>query len=189
MKVEKISIKKIILLTIATAGVLSVAILAPNALRVIRQFSGKEDYKKKKYLDNSIGNLLEKGYIKFEINNQGKKFVKLTQKGEKEVLKYKLGDLKIKKPKRWDKKWRVVIFDIREKRRKTRNLLRSTLNRLGFVKLQNSVWIFPYECEELVIMLKSSLFLGKDVLYMRVDNIENDQWLKKFFGLIKVAKK
>lgn len=186
---ERIPIKKIILTTIAVTGILSVAILAPNALQVIKQFSGKENYKKKKYLNNSIGNLLKKGYIKFEVNDEGKKFVKLTQKGEKEVSKYKLGDLKIKRPKKWDKKWRVVIFDIKEKRRKIRDLLRSTLNRLGFVKLQNSVWVFPYDCEELVVMLKSSLFLGKDVLYMTVDNIENDKWLKETFGLVKLVKK
>ena len=67
--------------------------------------------------------------------------------------------------------------------------MRSTLNRLGFVKLQNSVWVFPYDCEELVVMLKSNLFLGKDVLYMTVDNIENDKWLKETFGLVKLVKK
>ncbi len=181
---EKIPIKKIILITIAVAGILSVAVLAPNALQVIKQFS-KKDYKKHYYIKGVIGNLLKKGYIKFETNENGKKFVSLTKKGKKEVLKYKLGDLKIKKPKKWDKKWRIVIFDIKEKRRRTRDLLRSTLNRLGFVKLQNSVWIFPYDCEELIVMLKSDLFVGKDVLYMTVDKVENDKWLKETFGLSK----
>ena len=76
------------------------------------------------------------------------------------------------------------MFDIKENRRGTRTLLRQTLDRLGFVKLQNSVWIFPYDCEELVIMMKSNLFLGKDVLYMTVDNLENDMWLKEIFGLV-----
>ena len=182
---ERIPIQKIILTTIAVAGVLSVALIAPNALQVIRQFSGKQNYNKKNYLNNSIGNLLKKKYIKFEVSDGGKKFVSLTKKGEDQLVKYKIGDLKIKKPKKWDKKWRVVIFDIKEKRRNVRNLLRSLLNRLGFVKLQNSVWVFPYECEELVIMLKSNLFLGKDVLYMTVDKIENDKWLKETFGLVK----
>jgi len=181
---EKIPVKKIILTTIATAGILSVAILVPNALQVIKQFSGKNNYPRKKYLDNSIGNLLKKGYIEFETRGS-KKFVKLTKKGEFELTKYKIGDLKIKKPRKWDKKWRVVIFDIKEKRKRTRELLRITLNRLGFVKLQNSVWVFPYECEEFVIMLKSNLFLGKDVLYMTVEKIENDRWLKETFGLLR----
>ena len=38
-------------------------------------------------------------------------------------------------------------------------------------------------------MLKSNLFLGKDVLYMTVEKIENDKWLKESFGLIKIKKK
>ncbi len=185
---EKIPVQKIILTTIAIAGVLSIALLAPNALRVIKQFSGKKGFHRKKYLDNAIGNLLKKGFIRFEIKN-GKKFVKLTKKGEERIVKYKIGDVKIKKPLRWDKKWRIVIFDIKEKRKRTREVLRITLNRLGFVKLQNSVWVYPYECEELVVMLKSNLFVGKDVLYMTVEKVENDKWLKENFGLVKKKKK
>jgi len=184
MKTNKIPVKKIILTTVATAGLLSVAILAPNALQVLKQFSGKDRFgsKEKYYLNKSIKNLIEQGLITFESKN-GKKFVRLTKKGEERLTKYELGDLKIKKPKKWDKKWRVVMFDIKEKRRGTRTLIRQTLNRLGFIKLQNSVWIFPYDCEELVIMMKSNLFIGKDVLYMTVDKLENDKWLKKTFGL------
>jgi len=101
---ERVPVKKIILTTIAVAGVLSVAVLAPNVLQVIKQFSGREGYRKKKYLNNSVGRLLKKGYVKFEVNDNGKKFLRLTQKGEKEVLKYQLGDLEIKRPKKWDKK-------------------------------------------------------------------------------------
>jgi hypothetical protein len=32
-------------------------------------------------------------------------------------------------------------------------------------------------------MLKSNLFVGKDILYMTVDKLENDKWLKNEFGL------
>ena len=189
MKIEKIPIQKILLTTVAVAGVLSVAVLAPNALQVIKQFSGDKSFYRKKYLNNSIGRLQKNGLIRFEINDEGKKFVKLTKKGENRLAKYKIGDLKIKKPLRWDKKWRVVIFDIKEKKRERRDLLRSILDRFSFVKLQNSVWVFPYECEELLIMLKSNLFLGKEVLYMTVEKLENDKWLKEIFGLVKIKSK
>ncbi|MBU4479998.1 CRISPR-associated endonuclease Cas2 [Patescibacteria group bacterium] len=181
-KINKIPLQKIILSTVATVGIIGVAVLAPNIFQVARQFSGDKKYNRKKYVETSIGKLLNKGLIKFETTSKGK-FIKLTEKGERELLKYELGDLEIKKPKKWDKKWRIVIFDIKEKRRGTRDILRSTLIRLGFVRLQNSVWIFPYNCEELIIMLKSSLFVGKDILYMTVDKLENDKWLKEIFGL------
>ncbi|OGD68414.1 hypothetical protein A2996_03555 [Candidatus Campbellbacteria bacterium RIFCSPLOWO2_01_FULL_34_15] len=181
-KDKKVNLKKIILTTIATAGLLSVVILAPNALQVLEQFSGKKKYHRKKRLNGAIENLLRKDLIEFETKN-GKKFVRLTKKGSDQLVKYQLGDLEIKKPKKWDKKWRMIIFDIKESRRTTRDILRNTLNRLGFVKLQNSVWVFPYDCEELIIMLKSDLFVGKDVLYIIADKIENNKWLRDSFGL------
>lgn len=185
---KKIPVQKILLTTIAVGGLLSVAVLAPNALKVIKQFSGGKDYNRKKYLNNSIGRLEKDGLVILDINEEGEKFVKLTKKGRNKLAKYKVEDLKIKKPIRWDKKWRVVIFDIKEKRKKNRDVLRSILNRFGFVKLQNSVWVFPYECEELITLLKSDLFVGREVLYMTVDSIENDKWLKETFGLIKSVK-
>ncbi|MBU4480287.1 hypothetical protein KKG48_02500 [Patescibacteria group bacterium] len=183
--IKKISVKKVVLATVATVGLIGVAVLAPNALQVYRQFYGKKKYKKsdeERNINKAINSLSNRNLIEFEKKGD-LTFVKLTDKGEKELLKYELGDLKIKKPKKWDKKWRVIIFDIKEKRRGTRGLLRKALNRLGFVKLQNSVWVFPYDCEELIIMLKSNLFIGKDVLYLTVEKIENDKWLKEVFGL------
>ncbi|MFQ5661768.1 MAG: CRISPR-associated endonuclease Cas2 [Candidatus Paceibacteria bacterium] len=176
-------IGKIVLLTIAGVGILSMAIAAPNALQALNIIPGmKKKRYHKYYIDNVIARLSRQGFIKFEDKN-GKKFIKLTEKGKLEVIQYKFRDKIIKKPKKWDKKWRVIIFDIKEYRKGTRDKLRRTLVNLGFIRLQNSVWIFPYECEDIIVMLKADFKIGKDVLYMTVDKIENDKWLKKEFSL------
>jgi len=41
-------------------------------------------------------------------------FVKivLTKEGEKKALKFKIDEMEIKKPVKWDGEWRIVIFDI-----------------------------------------------------------------------------
>jgi len=57
------------------------------------------------------------------------------------------------------------------------------LKAIGFVQLQKSVWVFPYDCEDLIILLKADFKVGKDVLYMIVDKIENDREIKKVFNL------
>ena len=44
----------------------------------------------------------------------------------------------------WDGRLHVVTYDIPEKKRKTRDLLRAYLRRLGCAKLQESVWLTPY---------------------------------------------
>lgn len=182
---QKIKIAKIILKTIAVAGVISMVTLAPNSLQALDMFyrDRKRRYNTKYYVKTSIAKLKEEGFIEFKEKN-GKTFVELTEKGEQKLLKYQIGELVLEKPKKWDGKWRMIIFDIHEYRKKTRNELRNELINFGFLKLQNSVWVYPYDCEELMIMLKSYFHLGKDVLYLVVDRIENDKWLKREFGLV-----
>ena len=184
-KETKILVGKIILGTIATAGLLMIAAVAPNALKAMDLFYPKEKrkYHRSSYVRKAVTRLKDRGLIEFEKRN-GMTFVRLTNKGHQQLLKYQLREAVIKKPKKWDKKWRVIIFDIKENRRFVRDGLRSELLNLGFVKLQNSVWVHPYSCEEVIIMLKSYFKIGKDVLYMTVDKIENDKWLKNEFHLI-----
>ena len=77
----------------------------------------------------------------------------------------------------------MVIFDIKEGRRSLRHTLRETLRAVGFTKLQYSVWVYPYDCEDLITLLKVDFKVGKDLIYVIADSIENDGWLKKRFGL------
>jgi DNA-binding transcriptional regulator PaaX len=180
----KLYIVKIILSIIAAGGIITLAAAMPGAVQAVDLFWGKDKrkYSSKYYVKKKITDLEKQGLIKFEDKN-GKTFIRLTEKGKQRLLKYRLQEIKIKKPKKWDKKWRVVIFDIKEYKRFVRDGLREELINLGFLKLQNSVWVYPYECEEVIIMLKSHFKTGKEVLYMTVDNIENDRWLKKEFNL------
>ncbi len=179
-----IKVGKIILGTVATAGLISMAVLAPNAVQCLEMFWGKDKrkYSSKYHINTTISKLKQQGLIKFE-NKNGKSFVRLTEKGKERLLKYQLQETKIEKPKKWDKKWRMVIFDIKEQRKYTREGLRTELIRLGFVKLQNSVWVHPYKCDDVIAMFKSHFKIGKDVLYITVDKIENDKWLKEEFRL------
>ena len=90
----------------------------------------------------------------------------------------------IQKPRRWDRKWRVLIFDIPEYRKGMRDKIRYTLRTIGFVRLQDSVWIYPYDCEDLITLLKADFHVGRDMLYMIVDSLEGDATIKKRFGLV-----
>lgn len=83
----------------------------------------------------------------------------------------------------WDHKWRIVAFDIPEKYAVLRNKVRELLKRAGFVKFQQSIWIFPHECEELVQLIKNESQLSKHILYGVLDHIEDEDRLKKLFRL------
>ncbi len=183
-KEKRIKIAKIILKVIAAGGILSMAVLAPNALQILGAFRDKKErkYDPKYHIKKAVTRLKNRGLIEFQ-NKGGKTFIRLTSKGKGELLKYQLQEMTIKKPKNWDGKWRVIIFDIAEQKRRIRDGLRKELINLGFLKLQDSVWVHPYDCEEVIIMLKSHFRIGKDVLYLVVEIMENDKWLKQKFGL------
>lgn len=181
---RRAEVVKTILKTIEIASLISVAMLAPGVMIAINKSDKhKRQYRQKYYINEKVSELLKKGLIEYHKNNKGVNCLRLTDKGKDELKRYALQDLVIKKPWRWDKKYRVIIFDIKEFKRRTRDGLRKWLEHLGFIRLQNSVWVYPYECREVIILLKSNFHIGKEVIYMTVDSIENDKWLKAEFGL------
>ncbi|OGI16846.1 MAG: CRISPR-associated endonuclease Cas2 [Candidatus Moranbacteria bacterium RIFCSPHIGHO2_02_FULL_40_12b] len=108
----------------------------------------------------------------------------MTPEGRKWAGKYQIDDLKIKKPWHWDKKWRVLIFDIKEKQRSKREALRGKLKELGFYQIQKSVWVCPYEFKKEIAILRSFFGLTSDEMtIMEVNSIENDQKIKSFFKI------
>jgi len=181
-KIRRLQIQKIILATLFTLGSLSVAALAPQMLKIL----GSPAFLKNKYrkysFNRSLARLKEASLIFFEKTEKGN-FVRLTPKGEEKLRKFQLNDFKIKKPKRWDGKWRLLIFDIKEERKSVRDKIRRNLFKMGLLRLQDSVWVYPYDCEDYINLMKADFKIGKDLLYVVADKIENDQPLLKHFKI------
>jgi len=181
---KKINIQKIILGSIATAGILSIALLAPNALQVLKPLGLDKKLKNfKNDTNRSLSGLLSSGLVVF-IEKDGKKYLKLTKKGKLKLMCLEQYNFKLNKPRKWDKKWRIVIFDIPQTRKAQREKLRFTLKQIGFIKLQHSVWVYPYDCEDLITLLKLDFRIGREILYIIADKVENDKFLKKYFELV-----
>lgn len=109
--------------------------------------------------------------------------LKLTRDGRLRAGFFQLfgNTIKIKQQKVWDGLWRIVIFDVPEKKRFFRNILRNHLKAIGFKKLQESVFIFPYPCEK---ELQSLVELYDAVPYVRIitaKNIDNTKAMQKRF--------
>ena len=183
---RRTNIQKVILRTIATAGFLSVALLAPNALQVLTQIDKMTGVRRKmnpKYLIGSaFEKVIAKGYVCLEEGENGK-VARLTNEGRRALGRMIANSPDTRKHKRWDKRWRMVIYDIKENRRGVRVALQRTLRVFGFYQLQASVWVYPYDCEALLILLKADFKIGRDVLYGVVEKVEGDDQLKNYFGL------
>jgi len=182
VKNNRVDVHKIILDLVAVTGVISISLVAPNALQVIKLLGSQNNKRREYYFNTSVERLLKGGLLNVTKNKQGT-FLSLTKKGKENLLQYKLGEYKIPISRIWDKKYRIIIFDIREVRRGVRDSLRRYLQQFGFVRLQQSVWVYPYDCHELITLLKTSFRIGREVLYIEASSIENDGWLKKYFNL------
>lgn len=178
-KTTRGDVTKTILALIKASGVLAAALVAPNTLQAFSKAGIIPHKKQKGVIARARDILIKNGHLK--INAKG--FLALTKKGETKLEAYSLADYKLLIPRIWDKRWRMLIFDVPEYRKTLRDKIRRTLISIGFLRVQDSVWIFPYDCEELVALLKADFKIGKDLLYLIVDKIENDHEFRDWFSL------
>ena len=148
-----------LLKAVALSGVVIVAASSPFfGMRASGAFK-KELYKKKwKEFYRSLYFLRFKKRLNVAQNNDGTYTLEITQHGQNTIEKYELGNLKIEKPDQWDGGWRVISFDIPSNKSKkvARQALLNKLKELGFIMLQKSIWIHPFECfKEIAIIAKA----------------------------------
>lgn len=107
----------------------------------------------------------------------------LTKEGRREAMRLDLIGSKInfKKSKKWDKKWRIVIFDIPEKDREFRDILRQHLYALDFYKIQQSVFVSPHPYEKPILELIDLYSSGSYVRVITATMIDNEGVLKNHF--------
>lgn len=134
--------------------------------------------------DRSIKALSREKLIEERILPDGSFKLVLTDKGKKQAGKLDLvgNSINLKKPKKWDGKWRIVIFDIPEKDRDFRDILRNHLRELKFFKLQNSVFISPHPFEKMMLDLVHLYSAEPYVRVITAESIDNEDMLKRHFS-------
>jgi len=139
----------------------------------------REDDKDRFY--HEMYRLRRAGFIKkYFIGKE--EFIELLPKGKEQIKTYVAQDVEITAPEKWDRKWRLVIYDIPNDKKTEREILRQKLENLGFLKLQESVYVFPFDCEKIIDLLKNMYFLRSHVQYIVADRIETEiDLIKKFY--------
>ena len=174
-------LQQAILGTIAVSGILLVSVAVPAVVKVLSMTSiGKRLNER---VLSALTRLARNGLITFE-ERGSKRFARITAKGRAALqLQQHQMLLQTTRKRRWDRRYRLVIFDIAEAKRTIRIRLREMMRAAGFLRLQDSVWVYPYDCEDFVALLKADLRLGREVLYIIAEKIENDGWLRQEFNL------
>ena len=129
-------------------------------------------------------NALYKSQLVNQINNRdGTTTYVLNKAGKQLALRFNLDTMTISKHK-WDKKWRIVMSDIPERIKKVRDIMRYHLKRLGFIELQHSVFVLPYECRSEIEYIIEFYNTRRFVRYVEASYIDNELDLKHRFHLL-----
>ena len=174
------------LLAFLAAGPLLIAGAAlPGLLSATKSISHSKKYSKTQ-LQNAYKNLHHRKLIEIIEEGDDKFKVQLTNTGKKRAREFSFDLLRIQKPKKWDGKWRILVFDIPSyptNYNQARNALRNKIKELGFYQMQKSVWVYPYECTDEILFVAEAFSVQKHIEIITAEKLLHENHLKKRFNL------
>lgn len=183
LRKPKSEIGKDVLYWLMIAGAVSIAATSPYFIKNILAHRNKFKKYPKQKVSDAFYNLKRQGLINIQRNNH-QIYISLTKEGKKKAGWLQIDSLKITKPKKWDGKWRLVMFDIAQLKKSYRDAFRGKLKELGFRPFQKSVWIHAFECQAEIDLLKEFFGLSeKELKLIITEGIGNDRDLRKIFNI------
>lgn len=187
---KKYAPAKAVLKLVAAGAFIISAMVMPGLPLVLKPFideKRKEEYEIWKrfnipYLKRTLLRLEKQKLVEITEKNN-KQIVKITSHGKQKIIKMALDEITIEKPKVWDRKWRLISFDLPEKLVRERKRFVEYLRAWRFYPLHESVYLHAYPCLEQVEFLREYMNIGEYVRSFLVAKIENDQLFKDFFGI------
>jgi len=173
-----------ILILLGAGAFLAASIVMPGLPMVLKPFLDEKRRRDKKewekYNLSRLRKLIKRLETQKVVEIVGEE-VRITNKGRQRILKYNLEDMELKR--KTDGKWRVIIYDVANLKKYQRDIFRKMLVKLKFLKLQESVYLTPFVCDKEIEYLREMFDVGKEVLVLKVKEIENEQIYKKYFGI------
>lgn len=177
--------RKALLALLLLGGVVTVAAVAPNMFVAAERIAGRKGFFRKKEFREASYYLRNKKYITLKRHNDknDKYELRITKTGADLILQKSLDEMRIPLEKTWDGLWRILMFDIPEKHKWARDALRWRLAAMGFFRMQESVFVFPYPCEGEIEFITDLFSVSQYVRIASVKDMSHDTDLRKHFGL------
>ena len=173
-------IAKEIAFGLATGGLLVTAMALPNIAQVMKIFKAKSRNEKLR-IRRAIESLQKYDLVEVVPGSSYiEQKIRLSRAG-KELLEF--DSLSLKNLKKWDGKWRVILFDIPEEYSKARRALSLKLRELGCYHYQNSVFIYPHDCSEEIRFIKEFFGVGGFIKIILAERLEEQDKVEDFFKL------
>lgn len=171
-------VQEIILSALLVVGVITVAIVAPNAVQIFKYFD-PETKSDRARIRRSIARMEKRGLIR---ERRVGSFI-LTRKGETAAMRHRLKEMKIAPQKKWDGLWRIIMFDIPEEKKMARRALHHALKELGCAQYQKSVFVTPYPCTKEIDFVGECFNVRSYIRIITAQGVENEHKLKRHFNL------
>ncbi len=160
-----------ILRLVAAGVVVGAGVMAPNTLQLLQYFTPRSPKERAKIM-RMIRYLESRDCIQLEHQN-GREYIHLTKQGRKQFDENAIRELQIPEPRRWDRRWRLVMFDLPIRHEKVRQAFRLKLEDFGFRLYQRSVFIYPHECMEEVNAVAEWFGVREHVRYIVAEHIND----------------
>ncbi len=148
--------------------------------RAMREFESLQQISDEQ-LHNVAKYIVGKKYITLRKNSRGRAEIVLTENGKKSYQSAAIRNLKPPTQEPWDRKWRIVLFDIPNYSKRARDAFAATLKRLGFLPMQKSVFLCPYPCEEELEVVADFFGVSDNIDIIVADRLtREDVWLMAF---------
>lgn len=176
---------KDILKILGVTGFIAGSILMPGLPIIMTPFYKKQQkhwgHFNRRILKAALRRMQSAGAIE-ESEHEGEIVFKLTEKGKLKLFKYRLDDLQLNQNS-WDKKWRLVAYDIPKSKKNQAEAFRTLLKKMNFLQLQKSLWLTPFPCSSEIEFLKQLYFLTDNVTILTISQLEGELAYKQYFGI------
>jgi DNA-binding transcriptional regulator PaaX len=173
--------KAILLLSVGVIAIPAVCV-APGLAILFKSLNAKSS-KDRYRVQRTMNGMKANGLLVRQIKN-GEEVLVVTDKGKEEAWSALNDNMRISKQKKWDKKWRIVTFDIPETKLRIRREVSHKLKDIGMEAIQNSVFITPYPCKNEIDKITGHYGISKFFIYLETNYIESNKDLLKKFNLV-----
>src|SRR3989338_7911288 len=177
------TLKKKLLLLLLSGIALGLTKSGKKQMFILKQIPKEWEKINRQALQRAINSLYISHLVHEKHHQDGTTTLMLSEDGKQKALRFNIDKIEIKKPVHWDKKWRIVMFDIPEKLRRLRDSLRLHFREIGLIELQKSVFVYPYPCDNEIEFILEFYNARKHVRFVLAERIDNQLHLMKKFNL------
>lgn len=166
----------------ALGASLSAAMVAPNAIQALdkplrKLFARLDQHEQVREVQRVIRYMKQKGLLAGSYEHG----LQLTRKAKERLIRNELETLSVTPQKTWDKRWRIILYDIPERQKSARDALGTQLLRIGCFQLQKSTWITPFPCRDDIVKICTHYDIDTYVTYFEALNLDNEKALLSRF--------